>query len=80
MVGVRHPPAAPYTLPHRYASVCRRVLADLEEAELSAAGDRAAPRGVLTVTAPAMFGTRILWISAEAGFIRVSGAVGSDGT
>lgn len=44
----------------RYASVCRRVLADLEEADLSAAGDRAAPRGVLTVTAPVMFGTRIL--------------------
>jgi len=44
----------------RYASACRRVLADLEEADMSAAGDRAAPRGVLTVTAPVMFGTRIL--------------------
>jgi DNA-binding transcriptional LysR family regulator len=44
----------------RYAAVCRRVLADLEEVELSTAGDLAAPRGVLTVTAPVMFGTRIL--------------------
>jgi DNA-binding transcriptional LysR family regulator len=43
-----------------YASVCQHVLTDLQEAELSAAGDRAAPRGVLTVTAPVMFGTRIL--------------------
>jgi DNA-binding transcriptional LysR family regulator len=44
----------------RYAAACRRVLADLEEAEMSAAGERAAPRGLLTVTAPVMFGTRIL--------------------
>ncbi len=44
----------------RYAVVCRRVLLDLEEADLSMAGDQAAPRGVLTVTAPVMFGTRIL--------------------
>jgi DNA-binding transcriptional LysR family regulator len=44
----------------RYASICQHVLTDLEEAELSVAGDRAAPRGVLTVTAPVMFGTRIL--------------------
>jgi DNA-binding transcriptional LysR family regulator len=44
----------------RYAAACRRVLADIEEAEMSAAGERAAPRGLLTVTAPVMFGTRIL--------------------
>lgn len=44
----------------RYASVCRRVLDDLAEASLSAAGDRAAPRGLLTLTAPVMFGTRVL--------------------
>ncbi len=43
-----------------YASVCQRVLTDLQEADLAAAGERAAPRGVLTVTAPVMFGTRIL--------------------
>ena len=43
-----------------YATVCRRVLAELEEAELSLAGHASAPHGVLTVTAPVMFGTRIL--------------------
>ena len=43
-----------------YASVCRRVLTDLEEADLSAAGERTAPRGLLTLTAPVMFGTRVL--------------------
>jgi DNA-binding transcriptional LysR family regulator len=44
----------------RYAPVCQRVLTDLQEAEMSAEGDHVAPRGVLTVTAPVMFGTRIL--------------------
>lgn len=44
----------------RYAAVCRQVLAELDEADLSAAGEGAAPRGVLTVTAPVMFGTRLL--------------------
>jgi DNA-binding transcriptional LysR family regulator len=44
----------------RYAPVCQRVLTDLQEAEMSAEGDHATPRGVLTVTAPVMFGTRIL--------------------
>ena len=43
-----------------YAAVSRRVLTDLDEADLSVAGHRAAPRGVLTVTAPVMFGTRVL--------------------
>ena len=40
----------------RYIATCRRVLAELEEAELFAAGERTAPRGALTVTAPALFG------------------------
>lgn len=44
----------------RYAAACRRVLADLEEAELQAAGERAAPRGLLTLTAPVVAGTRLL--------------------
>ena len=44
----------------RYALACQRVLADLEEADLLAAGERAAPRGLLTVTAPVMLGTQIL--------------------
>lgn len=44
----------------RYAAVCRHVLVELNEADLTAAGEASAPRGVLTVTAPVMFGTRIL--------------------
>lgn len=44
----------------RYAAVCQRVLTELDEAELTAAGERAAPRGLLTITAPVMFGTLIL--------------------
>src|SRR5689334_22086624 len=36
----------------QYAAACRRVLAELEEADLAAAGDRAAPRGALTLSAP----------------------------
>jgi DNA-binding transcriptional LysR family regulator len=44
----------------RYAAVCRHVLAELDEADLFVAGARATPHGVLTVTAPVMFGTRIL--------------------
>jgi DNA-binding transcriptional LysR family regulator len=44
----------------RYAAACRRVLIELEEAELSAAGERAAPRGTLMVTAPPISGEEIL--------------------
>lgn len=44
----------------RYAAACRRVLVELEEADLSAAGERAAPRGVLTITAPPISGEEIL--------------------
>ena len=44
----------------RYAAACRRVLVDLEEADMAAAGERAAPRGTLTVTAPPISGEEIL--------------------
>jgi DNA-binding transcriptional LysR family regulator len=44
----------------RYASACRRVLIELEEADMSAAGEHAAPRGTLTVTAPPISGEEIL--------------------
>jgi DNA-binding transcriptional LysR family regulator len=44
----------------RYAAACRRVLADLEEADLAAAGERSAPRGTLTVTAPVAGGEDML--------------------
>jgi DNA-binding transcriptional LysR family regulator len=44
----------------RYAAACRRILIDLEEADLSAAGERAAPRGTLTLSAPPISGEEIL--------------------
>lgn len=40
----------------RYAEDCRRILAEVEEAETAAAGTQATPRGTLTVTAPVLFG------------------------
>ena len=43
-----------------YAAACRRLLTDLEEADMLAAGERAVPRGLLTITAPIVAGTRIL--------------------
>ena len=39
-----------------YADNCRRILADIEEADGAAAGAHAAPRGLLTLTAPVNFG------------------------
>src|ERR1700761_2740644 len=44
----------------RYAEACRRVLTDLEEADILAAGERSAPRGLLTITAPVAAGEAIL--------------------
>src|SRR5882762_1756071 len=44
----------------RYAVACRRVLIDLEEADISAAGERSAPRGLLTITAPVAAGENIV--------------------
>src|SRR6476660_6221008 len=44
----------------RYAVACRRVLIDLEEAEMLAAGERAAPRGMLTISAPPISGEEVL--------------------
>ena len=44
----------------RYATACRRVLVDLEEADILAAGERSAPRGTLTLTAPVIPGEDIL--------------------
>lgn len=40
----------------RYFDDCRRILADIEEAEASAAGSHATPTGTLIVTASALFG------------------------
>src|SRR3979490_713848 len=44
----------------RYAVVCRRVISDIEEADLVAAGERSAPRGTLTITAPVAAGEDVL--------------------
>ena len=44
----------------RYAVACRRILTDLEEADIIAAGERSAPRGLLTITAPVAAGENIL--------------------
>jgi DNA-binding transcriptional LysR family regulator len=44
----------------RYAAACRRILVELEEADLQAAGERAAPRGLLTVSAPPVAGQDLL--------------------
>lgn len=40
----------------RYLNDCRRILTELDDADASAAGSRAVPRGPLAVTAPALFG------------------------
>jgi DNA-binding transcriptional LysR family regulator len=40
----------------RYLERARRILGDLEEAELAAQGERAEPRGKLSITAPLIFG------------------------
>ena len=44
----------------RYAVACRRMLTDLEEADILAAGERSAPRGTLTLTAPVISGEEVL--------------------
>jgi DNA-binding transcriptional LysR family regulator len=44
----------------RYVVSCRRVLADLEQADMLAAGDGATPRGLLTVSAPPVSGEEVL--------------------
>lgn len=41
---------------HRYLEDCRRILAEVQEAEDSAAGSHTQPRGQLTITAPVLFG------------------------
>ena len=40
----------------QYLADCRRILSDLEEAEESTTGSHRAPRGLLHVTAPVLFG------------------------
>jgi DNA-binding transcriptional LysR family regulator len=42
------------------AAACRRILTDLEEAAILAAGERSAPRGTLTLTVPIISGQELL--------------------
>ncbi|RDS81143.1 LysR family transcriptional regulator [Dyella monticola] len=44
----------------RYATACRKVLAELEEADRQAAGERSVPRGTLTITATVFAGAEVL--------------------
>src|ERR1700686_1232306 len=60
----------------RYAAACRRVLTDLEEADIVAAGERTAPRGTLTLTAPLVSGEEVLRPILDAFLDAKSGGVG----
>src|ERR1700737_3161971 len=44
----------------RYAAACRRVLTDMDEADMLAGGERSSPRGVLTISAPPVNGDEVL--------------------
>jgi DNA-binding transcriptional LysR family regulator len=44
----------------RYAAACRRMLTDLDEADMLAAGERSTPRGTLALTAPVTSGEQVL--------------------
>jgi DNA-binding transcriptional LysR family regulator len=44
----------------RYATACRKLLADLDEADRQAAGERSVPRGTLTITATVFAGVEVL--------------------
>lgn len=44
----------------RYAAACRRILTELEEADILAVGEKSAPRGVLTISAPPIAGEDVL--------------------
>jgi len=44
----------------RYVEACRRVLADLEEADMIAGSERSSPRGILTISAPPILGEEVL--------------------
>ena len=52
-----------------YVAACRRILADLGEAERAASGEYSAPRGELVVTAPLAFG-RLHLVPVLADFLR----------
>jgi DNA-binding transcriptional LysR family regulator len=60
-----------------YYERCKRILAEVEEAEAAAGNRRAAPRGTLRVTAPVLFG-RMHVAPLAAAFARALAAVAID--
>ena len=46
----------PTEIGERFLDDCKRILAELQEAEASAGGAHAMPQGQLSITAPSMFG------------------------
>src|SRR6201987_2425407 len=44
----------------RYAETCRRVLSELDQADVMVGGDKSTPRGTLTVTGPVVSGELVL--------------------
>ncbi|MBB5572949.1 MULTISPECIES: LysR family transcriptional regulator [Rhizobium] len=44
----------------RYVAACRRVLIELEEADMVAGGERSSPQGTLTISAPPILGEEVL--------------------
>jgi DNA-binding transcriptional LysR family regulator len=58
----------------RHLELCRRLLADVEELESAAASDRIEPQGLLTVTAPVVFG-RLHVLPIVLSFLRAFPAV-----
>ncbi len=57
-----------------YLAACRRILADVAEAERTAGGEYSAPRGDLVITAPLAFG-RIYVVPVVAEFLRLHAAI-----
>ena len=58
----------------RYADDCRRILSDIDEAEASAGGSHSTASGILTVTAPVLFG-QIHVVPAMTEFLSMHAAV-----
>jgi DNA-binding transcriptional LysR family regulator len=58
----------------RYLDQARRALAEIAALDLTAAGDQAAPRGTLTITAPEMFG-RLHVLPIAQGFMTAHPAI-----
>lgn len=61
----------------RYIVACRRILTDLEEADMIAAGERSALRGMLTVTAPVAAGEQLVRPVLDAFMEKIPHGVGA---